>query len=660
MLPFFPPPYPDETLESRCARFAAIQGYSDISAANVDLFANRHYVVAPDLPYGLSTLIAQLPSFHKEIVSSLCQQATLLPFYAPFLSPNRVAWLQIQMASNEGHRIHSGSGLMASRVPYPQFLRYCPTCVTDDRQTVGEAYWHRAHQTAGSYICYQHNIPLLDSPIAYHQRLRRHEFTTLESALRETHIPKSIPKWIVTNQSLLHALAQDIFWLLEKPIGELTPIDWHSRYWSLLIRQGSATYTKRLRIQKLHAAFLSSYPPELLESLRANLNPSSLDNWLLRLIRQPNSFHHPIYHLLLIHFLGYSAASLISYTPPTDYFRPGPWPCLNTICRAFKKRVIKTYTLNFTHQGLPAATFTCPICGLAYRRIGPDEKDEELFSFTNYVAFGKLWESELKAKWEDETLSLLALSRHLGVDPRTVKRHAQRLKLVWPRPHHRHGQTPTPLVGKKTAVIPDQLRHLKRTEWLYLCQQHPDWTTKQIRQEKPSLAAWLWRHDQAWLKTNQPVKCPTVGAAQRVDWTWRDLALALNCISAALSLLDNTKRPRRLSRTAILRQVSRQSCFEHNTVKLPIATNILIRLLESRVEAALRRIRWVKQQHKEHDQPLKKWQLIRKAGVGRLKTDPAIREALATSLISSDKETLSTVNRLTSLHSLMQTGELPC
>ena len=500
MLPFFPSAYADETVENRCARFATLQGHS---AASINLFANRHYIPAPDLPYGLSTLLAHMPPFHTETVDLLCQQATLLPFYAPFLSPERVVWLQGEMASDDGSRIHAGSGLMASLVPYPKFLRYCPICVIEDRRTVGQAYWHRVHQTAVSLICHQHGIPLLNSSIRYHQRSQRHQLITLETALHQIHNPTLVHKWDISYHKTVYSLAKDVFWLLQQPIGSLTPNHWHTRYWSLLMQHGYVTYTKRMRTQKLLTAFLDKYPAAFLDILGVSLNSDSSDNWLLRLLRQPDRFHHPLHHLLLIHFLNHSAASIALHEPITTYFGDGSWPCLNTVCCAYKESVIDAYLLGFTRQGYPAAIFSCPICGLVYRRVGPDTKTGDRFSFTSYVVFGVVWESELRSKWGDNAFSLRALSRHLGVDSRTVKRHAQRLGLAWPRSHHRHGQMPAPLVGEKTVIISDQIRQQKREQWLSICQQNPDRGMKKLQQGNGGLFTWLRRHDLMWLKAHQ-------------------------------------------------------------------------------------------------------------------------------------------------------------
>ena len=46
-----------------------------------------------------------------------------------------------------------------------RYLRYCPLCVKRDRETYGEAYWHRKHQIRNMCICSQHKCRLLESSV---------------------------------------------------------------------------------------------------------------------------------------------------------------------------------------------------------------------------------------------------------------------------------------------------------------------------------------------------------------------------------------------------------------------------------------------------------------------------------------------------------------
>ena len=46
-----------------------------------------------------------------------------------------------------------------------RYLRFCPLCVKEDRETYGEAYWHRKHQIRNMSICTRHKCRLIESSV---------------------------------------------------------------------------------------------------------------------------------------------------------------------------------------------------------------------------------------------------------------------------------------------------------------------------------------------------------------------------------------------------------------------------------------------------------------------------------------------------------------
>ena len=46
-----------------------------------------------------------------------------------------------------------------------QYLKFCPMCVNDDRETYGETYWHRKHQIRNMSICVKHKCRLMESNV---------------------------------------------------------------------------------------------------------------------------------------------------------------------------------------------------------------------------------------------------------------------------------------------------------------------------------------------------------------------------------------------------------------------------------------------------------------------------------------------------------------
>jgi hypothetical protein len=238
-----------------------------------------------------------------------------------------------------------------------------------------------------------------------------------------------------THQILLK-LARDAAWLLEhsSPGTNLSAL--YNRYLSLLIERRAATYTGSIHVTKLLSEFINYCSSSLLKQLRCQFTGSDQrkTNWLLRLVRPPKHTQHPLYHLLLIQFLGLTAEGFFQLPTELSPFGEGPWPCLNPAAEHFREPVISEYKLSSRlRDGRPTANFCCK-CGFAYARSGPDSLSKDKFRIGRIVSFGPVWEAKLKQLWKDSSLSLSEVGRRLRVDTLTLRRHAARLNLPPPRP----------------------------------------------------------------------------------------------------------------------------------------------------------------------------------------------------------------------------------
>jgi hypothetical protein len=143
--------------------------------------------------------------------------------------------------------------------------------------------------------------------------------------------------------------------------------------------------------------------------------------------------------------------------------------------------------------------------------------------------------------------------------------------------------------------------------------------------------AWLWRNDRAWLtlfvknRTHQtePSRIPTV------DWAVRDRRLKAEIQAAHLMILDAPGRPRRASRTALLRATGEADTILRNTYKLPLTHASLDHCSESIEQYQQRRLRWATEQLVAEQLPTQRWRLLRKAGIRSIENiDPAFIASL--------------------------------
>ena len=311
MIGCFPTLYPDELVYSASARFSERMEFPNKGIAVLELFNSPNAKAVVDLPCHLGNLSKMLPPGHDYRVERLIDNHTLLPLYAPFLPANRVRALREDMALGSGQRIHTRAGIKASRVSYPEYLRFCARCAHEDRSQYGETYWHRIHQVPGVLLCPLDGC-LLQSSSAPFQPRARFAFVVAEQVVpagQRVGAPGATPLQVevMAHKGKLLSIAHDAAWLLSNPQAASGSQSIRSRYIQVLQELNLALDSGRVHIQKLVTALCNYYTPALLEWLNCGLKYSSSGSWLGQLVRKGDIAQHPLYHLLLIQFLGYSA-----------------------------------------------------------------------------------------------------------------------------------------------------------------------------------------------------------------------------------------------------------------------------------------------------------------------------------------------------------------
>jgi hypothetical protein len=635
MIGCWPDPYPDELFYSICARYSGRVFYSSKRSVVAELFGTEQAMACVSLPSHLGYLISQLPPYNYYDVNRIIDQHTLLPYFAPFLPPERHERLRQDMCSNNGPALHMRAGLMASRVPLHQWLRFCPRCVEEDRREFGECYWHRIHQVPGVEICSFHRVWVRNSAVRAQNAQTRYEFISAESAICEAK-HKEIDENKQFFEEILFALALDAQWLLnQRGLSQALPTFQHW-YHRLLADLGLSTYRGRVDRNALLSRFKNMYVPQLLRMLHCELDGRTEDSWLERLARKPDNAQHPIHHLLFIHCLGHTAETFFRLPTEDKPFGSGPWPCLNPACVHYLESVVRKCDVIFSSyiSGRPMATFSCE-CGFIYSRTGPDISAEDRWKRGRIEAFGPVWEKKLGQLWMNETLSLRAIARELGVDPLTIKRHAAKMGLPFPRP----GRKSLPLDEtrqlrlQKIRVPEREKLESKRAVWIATMQNYPGIGIKALRSKVPGVYTWLYRNDLAWLKTHLPAsKRKPRSQSSSVDWQKRDKDLAVQVEESARRLKAYPGCPIQITISAIGKDIGQLALLQQHLSMLPLTASLLKDLVETREAFAVRRIWWAEKQYKEGSRVPKRWEFIRHAGLGRLVMVPQVEGALNVAL----------------------------
>lgn len=626
----FPIPHPDELLYSVCARFSDRSAYPNAKSVIEELFGSTTACAIVGLPNRLDYLAANLPTGTSLTASNLIGKHTLFPFFSAFLPHARGKQVCKDMQTSGGPAAHMRSGIMGSNIPTPDSLQFCPACKLEDETRTGEIYWHRVHQLPGINICPSHQVFLENSRVSLRKDRKHLLFTSAEKAI--DFVPIRHIDLANRNHQILLRIAQDAMWLLNHPIMGIDLKTLYNRYLRLLIDKGFAGYTCSIHVTKLLDTFRRYYPPSLLKHLRCEFTGSDhmKSNWLLRLARPPKHAQHPLYHLLLMQFLGCTVEEFFQLPTELSFFGEGPWPCLNPAADHYKKPVIVELQLSKRlRNNKPVGIFSCE-CGFAYARTGPDSSPDDRFRIGRMISFGQVWEAKLMELWKDSSYSLSEIGRRLGVDPFTVRRHAARLKLSFSRSGRKTKKLKLSarLKGIDILLKWGKKRRRCRSKWLSLMRRNTRITLKALHQELSREYAWLLQYDAKWLEAHKPRPQRRKPAANSIDWKKRDAEYVKAVRTAALRLMKTPGRLVQVTKTAIGRAIGAVTLLQQKLHKMPLTAQVLASVVETRAQYAVRRVRWAAElYHQERLMP-REWQLMMRANVYSLKGHSAVKCAI--------------------------------
>ena len=596
MLGFFPDSYPDELFYSCCARYSFRTKYPSKYTAATELFRNTLAPAIVDLPTRLDDLISRFPPGHTYTSDAIIDNHTLLPLYAPFLPHKRLMDAKNDMRGSGGNHVRSRLGLTTDRMDRSKHLRFCPACVKEDREAFGETYWHRIHQITGVEVCPYHAV-FLESNTAC--RLGWPNVNVFIAA--EPIVPDVYARQLnltAPHHSIQFKIAKDCAWLLSQQGLVINESELRKRYLKLLLKHGYAYHSGRIRATKLFDDFINFYSVRILNNLQCPIT-SKTDNWLLRLllINREVSVKHPLRHLLLMTFLGYSAEQVFTLYEEYKPFGDGPWPCLNRASNHFEQlRVRSCRIVSSPVEGKATrlmGVFSCH-CGFVYTRTSTILGEEEQYQISSVQSYGQVWEEALRELWDDTSITLYQISKELGVNQLTAKRHAIRLGLSYPRGTPQSKRASGKLLKRyvMTRHLTQSSLEYRRSKWLNVRESNPDAGRWELRNMAHSLYLWLQRSDADWFNSHLPPVRTPAPRAKRIDWKSIDVKLAAAVEATAKRIRGMPGRPARISIAATMREVGHKSWLECYLHKLPITSQVLKNYLESPEDFLIRRVKW--------------------------------------------------------------------
>jgi hypothetical protein len=251
------------------------------------------------LPCHLETLVRRLPFMSALTCEVLIQRHTLFPVFSPFLKESVVGRVQSAMRGHSG--VHQLLGYAATRVFRHTYGLVCPACLKADKFKFGYGYWHREHQADGVWVCATHGVPLCRTNVRPFSTFNSVSFIAADDALQ---IGVEFDKrWM----GHLLAIARDVYYLLNEYQDTGCKLE------LLKIAQRRNLSDKcyldesgRLRIDQINYSFIDFFGADLLVFLGCMPLGPFHGSWLTRMCRNFEYHQHPLYHLLLGRFLGFS------------------------------------------------------------------------------------------------------------------------------------------------------------------------------------------------------------------------------------------------------------------------------------------------------------------------------------------------------------------
>jgi hypothetical protein len=536
---------------------------------------------------GLSKHLPRLPS---NLPLALAKQMTLINYYMSTAIPAKRQEVLSALVAGDYGWVACELGLSASAVRPPSNLKFCPQCTANDLSARGETCWRRAHQLPGVLVCHVHGGPLLE--VAWKARsVAQHVFPVLEA--RDVRKPFKVPSW--TQKRSTHRFLFQIAKRSAALLITTTTKDQRTQTgedWRTAIRdRGFSKGTKNLD----RVAILDAYE-DFISPVSEILPEAKAGPWLNAISRKHRKAINPLHHILMMMFV-----ESLPLQAASNPFGLGPWPCQNPLEKHFGNITIGKVKVH-TDSGKTIGRFGCE-CGHEYSQSAGGGR-------VVVYNYGREFDKVL-SECVTGGSGLRATARRLHVDPLTVRRHAHRLGL----------STPWKPIEKRANEGPSQTSE-RRKRWFALKQQFPEATSTQLRRLNPADWTWLSRNDRDWLKHQSPASPKTTSAKPRFDWPKIDQEMQHLVINAANSVRAS-KPLRRITITAIERQIGMPDYFRSRARKLPQTFSTLCSMVETVAKFQCRRINYLAVEMMKDRDDVKEWEIRRAAGLGASTTKDA-------------------------------------
>lgn len=604
MISFFTDSYEDEILYSVIARYHYYIGNANYKETMIQLFGSSSLIPSLEFQSNLEYFTRQLNDRDRYNCSSLIERHTLYPLYSPFLPQDRKEAIEFDMRYRNGMAIYTKIGAVAGSICRKEGIYYCPKCAIEDKEKYGEAYFHRIHQVQGVIVCPFHGCLLYMYSVSK-KDVSRQQFIRLEYEKANL-----IQNYEFDKKGQFKKIAQAAYFILNSNLKDYNRNLVHQKYIYLLKQKDLLTVNSRIMQKELYQMFVNYYDIKLLEKLESNVLYDNEFNWLKVITRTPGRAIHPIRHIMFILFLCQSVESFFSVENDIKRLKH-KWPCLNPVSEHYKKLVIDNCKVTADYKTRePVGTFTCNICGFVYSRKMNSDDANSKYKIGRIKEFGSVWKEKLKVLVASNNYNINQLSIIMSCDPKTVVKYSAKIGLENLIDSEMKDDCNDSKCDKENKII-NYIEAYRQSVLVYI-NLNPRCSKQQVRSNLYKEFSYLYRNDREWLqkKMNNLGSQKSHASNSRVDWESRDNEIVQE-IKKILPELINTQNPARITKSSIGKKIGKLALLEHYIDKLPRSKRYLDEILETVHDFQVRRIQLICSKKFN----LKKWQLIRQAGI---------------------------------------------
>lgn len=510
-----PPPLlgwlPGESFFSCVSRQHIFWGNRNAGETANILFGHRHAGSHHDFPSALDAFASRTCRLLGQ-PEELALGRTLLSFYSPFSSANQINDCLLMMRGQSVVHLKFKLGLLTSRFRANHPLKACPACMTQDIATTGWAYWHLEHQYPGVWLCELHREPLHEATIKS-TGVGRFSWCLPDRANLKCDWPSSVN--VFTALSALSDMTLELV-RQERGHGWLSGAHVVPVMREQISQNGWLTQNGNLRMTELKPSYFSLCQelrgPAELQSLPATESEAAVQ--IARILSPWRTGTHPIRVMVALSWLFKDANSFLSTYDKVhnsnSQLEPRSDLLPNVVVMDVSDRELTKSRLVARIRSGMSATAVAKAIGVdvgtamawaAQAGIQVPRRPKTLTTaIQEALRLDLLQGAEKAAAASAHSLSVQAVTRFLRTEPGLYQ--------TWRDERDRN------------ALLK------ARTAWSAAVEAHGYLGVKWLRMMDPSIYAWLYRNDRAWLQGQLPRPVTRSEMPLRVKWDVRDLELS--------------------------------------------------------------------------------------------------------------------------------------